>query len=40
MDDINDPEYRKKIMEKSGVIRDRSAENCQKIIDILEKRSV
>ena len=40
MDDINDPEYRKKIMEKAGVIRDRSAENCQKILDILEKRSV
>ncbi|WP_245532042.1 cyclodeaminase/cyclohydrolase family protein [Desulfobacter postgatei] len=40
MDDINDPEYRKKIMEKAGVIRDRAAENCQKILDILEKRSV
>ncbi len=40
MDGINDPEYRKKIMETADAIRDRAAENCQKILDILEKRSV
>ncbi|WP_289023416.1 glutamate formimidoyltransferase [Desulfobacter postgatei] len=40
MDDINDPEYRKKIMEKADVIRDMAVENCQKILDILEKRPV
>lgn len=36
---VNDPEYRKKIMAKADAIRDRAAENCQKILDILEKRS-
>lgn len=39
MDEINDPEYRKKIREKADAIRDRAAENRQKILDILEKRS-
>jgi len=39
MDEINDSEYRKKIMEKADAVRDRAAENCQKILDILEKRS-
>ncbi len=39
MDEIDDPEYRKKIMEKADAVRDRAAENCQKILDILEKRS-
>ena len=40
MDGINDPEYRKTIMAKADAIRGRAAENCQKILDILEKRSV
>lgn len=40
MDEINDPEYRKKIMEQADAVRDRAAENCQNILDILEKRSV
>ncbi len=40
MDEINDPEYRKKIMEQADAVRDRAAENRQKILDILEKRSV
>lgn len=40
MNDINDMEYRKKIMEKADAIRDRASGNCQKILDILEKRSV
>jgi glutamate formiminotransferase/formiminotetrahydrofolate cyclodeaminase len=39
MDEINDPEYRKKILEKADAVRDRAAENRQKILDILEKRS-
>ncbi|WP_020588883.1 glutamate formimidoyltransferase [Desulfobacter curvatus] len=39
MGDINDPEYRKKIMEKADAVRGRATENCQKILDILEKRS-
>ena len=40
MDGIDDPEYRKKIMAKADAIRGRGAENCQKILDILEKRSI
>jgi len=40
MDGINDPEYRRKIMAKADAIRDRAAENCQKILDILERRLV
>lgn len=40
MGGIRDPEYRKKIMETADAIRERAAENCQKILDILEKRSV
>ncbi|NDY73741.1 glutamate formimidoyltransferase [Desulfobacter hydrogenophilus] len=40
MGEINDPEYRKKIMEKADAIRVRAVENCQKILDILEKRPV
>ena len=39
MDEINDTEYRKKIMKKADAVRDRAAENRQKILDILEKRS-
>ena len=39
MDEINDLEYRKKILEKADAVRDRAAENRQKILDILEKRS-
>nr|WP_320015199.1 glutamate formimidoyltransferase [uncultured Desulfobacter sp.] len=39
MDEINDPDYRKKIMEKADAVRARAAENCQKILEILEKRS-
>nr|WP_320194179.1 glutamate formimidoyltransferase [uncultured Desulfobacter sp.] len=39
MTEINDPEYRKKIMEKADAIKDRASEKCQKILDILEKRS-
>ena len=38
MDDINDPEYRKTIMEQADAIRIRAVENSQKILDILEKR--
>jgi len=40
MDDINDSEYRKKIMKKADALRGRAVENCQKILDILEKRFV
>ena len=40
MDDINDPEYRKKIMEKADAIRIRAVDNCQKVLDIFERRSV
>lgn len=39
MDDIQDTEYRKKMMDKADGIRKRAAEHCQKMLDILGKRS-
>jgi glutamate formiminotransferase/formiminotetrahydrofolate cyclodeaminase len=39
MDDIHDTQYRKKIMEKADAMRDRAVERCQKMLDILGKRS-
>ncbi|MCG8551576.1 MAG: cyclodeaminase/cyclohydrolase family protein, partial [Desulfobacterales bacterium] len=40
MDEISDPEYRKRIMEKADAFRDRAAENSRKMLDILERRTV
>lgn len=39
MDDIQDTEYRKKMMDKADDIRTRAAERCQKMLNILKKRS-
>nr|WP_319392674.1 glutamate formimidoyltransferase [uncultured Desulfobacter sp.] len=39
MDDIHDNQYRKKIMDKADAMRDRAVECCQKMLDILGKRS-
>jgi glutamate formiminotransferase/formiminotetrahydrofolate cyclodeaminase len=38
MDDIHDTEYRKKIMDKADGIKERAAERCQEMLDVLGKR--
>lgn len=38
MGDVEDPEYRRKIMDKADRIRERAAENSQKVLDIIGKR--
>jgi glutamate formiminotransferase/formiminotetrahydrofolate cyclodeaminase len=38
MGDIHDTEYRKKIMDKADGIKERAAERCQEMLDVLGKR--